>query len=727
MNDAIFNYPTNTDFRKAIFNPQNCFQDQDLQQCIVVRDEKSPRKQPLSWAGNFAIVFKLTSETLRKSWAVRCFTQPPDDTIQQRYQSILNYPSYHQSPYFVPFEFIQEGIKVDDQWYPIVKMEWQEGQTLDDYIEQQINDSKHLLGFNLLSLKNQLEKIRQDLQELQIAHGDLQHGNILVTPRQEIKLVDYDEMYIPDLKDSPPINEKGHPNYQHPQRSVEDWGVTIDNFSFEVIILSITALIQSPDIWKKFHRDDNSLIFVKEDFLNPSQSELFKYLQQIENDEVKTLTQKLREKCEDEKLAFPDRDQNNSIFNVDSETLEFLEPLPTMNNEENHQENDLELTNDAYAFADILFTEPQNNQPFANNPNVVVTPSQPLNYPSKKSGPVSRNKRTPLFLKPISLSLILAVLGITGFFSFPQIKNFLFPAKVVLNEDFTNPSTNWSLSESANISQGELLQQISPSPSGNKTIWYTNYANDNIIKSDYSVEVRKLNQHDAAIYGILANVQPYDDSAYYYLLINRNGSFMMGKQSPEGWKNEIEWTKHDSIKLGTEVNQLRVLVEKNVITGFINGEKVGSFRDDSYPSGTIGLYTEADNSWKTQGIAFDNVSMRVTLTPLLGIRMSEIKFGNLNVQTPDLQALKEDLKDNKGVEIDIIYPNSPAEKAGLKVKDIIYKIDNKLMKNSEDVRSKIAQSSKIGQSVKMTIIRNGKKKNIRVKLDPYLIPKEKIW
>lgn len=744
MNDLMSSYPQNVDFRNAIFNPENCFLDEDLKQCKVVRDEESLRKQPLSWAGNFAIVFKLTSETRRKSWAVRCFTKKPDESIKQRYQAILSYPSYHQLPYFVSFEFIQEGIKVNDQWYPIVKMEWQEGQTLDDYIEEQINN-KSLRELNLLVLKNNLERMKQDLQQSKIAHGDLQHGNILVTPDQKIKLVDYDEMYVPDLKKSPPINEKGHPNYQHPQRSHQDWGVNIDDFSFDVILLSVTVLIQSTDIWERFHHDDDNLIFVKEDFSNPSQSKLFESLQQIDNDEVRNLTQKLIKKCENQDLTLSNVNGIDPIFDIDME-LESFESLPNIDHEETNREDNLELEeleflqfidneevnnnnvkliDNSDPFADIFSLEKEENSTFSNNLNVVTSQPSSLNYSYTKSDSIHRKSQTPLFLKPISLSLILAVLGITGFFSFPRIRNFLFSTKVVLNEDFTNPSDRWSLPETAKIDQGELLQNIA-SPSVNKTTWYKDYENYNVTKSDYSLEVRKLNENDSAIYGILANVQADQDSGYYYLLMNEKGEFIMGKQSFEGWKNEIGWTKNDSIKLGTEVNQLRIVVEKNVITGFINGEEVGSFRDDSYPSGTIGLYTEVDDLENTGNIAFDNIKIKVMLTPFFGIGMSEIQLKSPTV-TPDLEALKEDLKDNKGVEIDKIYPNSLAETAGLKVNDIIYKIDDQLMKNGEDVYEKIYQSSKIGQSVKITIIRNGKKENIRVKLDPYLIPKEKIW
>jgi serine/threonine protein kinase len=330
QNAVTLNYPQNIDFRKAVQNPKSCFLDADLKQCKAV---KNRRNQPVSWSGNFAIIFKLESERLRKSWAVRCFTQPPDEEIKRRYDSIKNYSCYEELSYFVKFEFLEQGIKANEQWYPIIKMEWQEGQTLDEYIEEQIKD-KYI--FNLIILRESFKKLKNDLQESKIAHGDLQHGNILITPRQEIKLVDYDEMYVPSLANLPPQKEQGHPNYQHPNRCYKDWGENIDDFGFDVILLSISALIKMPNLWNQFHRDDNSLIFLKEDFLNPEQSELFKNLQIIENDEINDLTQQLINKCKikDQSLDFDKISNSSELFYDELETTDYCSELFSSESEE---------------------------------------------------------------------------------------------------------------------------------------------------------------------------------------------------------------------------------------------------------------------------------------------------------------------------------------------------------------------------------------------------------
>ena len=102
------------------------------------------------------------------------------------------------------------------QWYPILKMGWVEGEPLNLYVE------KNLTHASLLrDLDREFAKMVRDLRRFFIAHGDLQHGNVLVV-NGKLKLVDYDGMFVPDL-DGLPSHELGHPNYQHPARSASDF------------------------------------------------------------------------------------------------------------------------------------------------------------------------------------------------------------------------------------------------------------------------------------------------------------------------------------------------------------------------------------------------------------------------------------------------------------------------------------------------------------------------
>ena len=69
-----------------------------------------------------------------------------------------------------------------------------------------------------------------DLQSVKVAHGDLQHGNVLVMADGSLRLIDYDGMWVPKLKGQK-SNEIGHPDYQSPLRSEKDFHPDIDAFA----------------------------------------------------------------------------------------------------------------------------------------------------------------------------------------------------------------------------------------------------------------------------------------------------------------------------------------------------------------------------------------------------------------------------------------------------------------------------------------------------------------
>lgn len=279
-------WPLNIDFTIAVQNPHICFADPELKQASTT---KNSRGRVLLWSGNFATVYKLTKGN--RSWAVRCFTRIPQSDVQQRYKLISEYLSQHQIPYLVDFEFLTQGILVEGEWYPILKMNWVQGSELDRYIGEYINDSQVLLR-----LDQQLKQLQRDLQQVGIAHGDLQHGNIMVDSQGELKLVDYDGMYVPALRGAPPL-EVGHPNYQPPTRSSKDFSDRLDEFSFEVISLSLRALASQPNLWETFHEDNKNLIFRQNDFQEPELSPVFQSIANIPDDETRELCDRLIRRC----------------------------------------------------------------------------------------------------------------------------------------------------------------------------------------------------------------------------------------------------------------------------------------------------------------------------------------------------------------------------------------------------------------------------------------------
>ncbi len=270
-------WPSPNDYSEQIQSPRNVFEDAALRSCVPECDKLG---LPKPRSGAFAVAYKLQSPS--GNWAVKCFTRQPPDDSQERYAAIGTYLSQNRCPYMVDFTYLQHGIRVRSEWYPVVKMQWAEGDPLHVYVQKNLGNSRVLTN-----LAVQWVQMIQALQRVQIAHGDLQHGNVLVVS-SALKLVDYDGMFVPTLagKRSP---EVGQPNYQHPQRGALDFGPYLDNFSSWVIYVSLVALSVYPNLWRTFQGGDNCLLFRQRDFEDPEHSVLLKELGHCHNPQLRSL------------------------------------------------------------------------------------------------------------------------------------------------------------------------------------------------------------------------------------------------------------------------------------------------------------------------------------------------------------------------------------------------------------------------------------------------------
>jgi serine/threonine protein kinase len=188
-----------------------------------------------------------------------------------------------QLSFTVDFHFLEEGIRVGGQWFPVLKMQWVEGLTLNEFVRQHAD--KPLMLDALLHL---WAKMAARLRESGIAHGDLQHGNVLVVPDKtmqslHLRLIDYDGMWVPALAKCP-SGEVGHPNYQHPQRAHDcTYNAEVDRFPLLLVATALSCLkVRGRGLWAKYDNGD-SLLFHAADLQAPVKSPLFYELLKIGN------------------------------------------------------------------------------------------------------------------------------------------------------------------------------------------------------------------------------------------------------------------------------------------------------------------------------------------------------------------------------------------------------------------------------------------------------------
>ena len=96
------------------------------------------------------------------------------------------------------------------------------------------------------------------------------------------------------------------------------------------------------------------------------------------------------------------------------------------------------------------------------------------------------------------------------------------------------------------------------------------------------------------------------------------------------------------------------------------------------------------------------------------LNYGEVQRGFLGITIRDMnsQLAKElELDITEGVYVDNVLPNSAADEAGIKPKDVIIELDGKKVKKASELIEYIARK-RPGEKVKITLIRNGKTKTV---------------
>jgi len=133
----------------------------------------------------------------------------------------------------------------------------------------------------------------------------------------------------------------------------------------------------------------------------------------------------------------------------------------------------------------------------------------------------------------------------------------------------------------------------------------------------------------------------------------------------------------------------------------IDGEVIGINAMIIQPGQGIGFAIPI-NLAKT--IMMELIKQGKVIRPWVGIGIQDLN--------PELMK-SFNVKEKEGALVSQVYEGSPAEKAGLKVGDIVVEIDGKKIKNSQDVVHEVLKKE-VGQKVEIEIIREGKPMKVPV-------------
>ena len=274
-------YPLISEYVRAMQDPAGNLD--QLSHLVSVLDDHG---EPMRSSGAFAVVFKMKDGSTGKEYALKCFTEEQEGRAEA-YRQIADELESVDSTYVTSVKYLEKELFVDsncdDDEFPVLLMDWIEGETMDRYIAENLYDN-----YAMSMLCYRFCKMAAWLRSQPFAHGDIKPDNIMVRPDGSLTLIDYDGMFVPSMKGqtSPTIGTK---DFSHPQRTKEDFDETIDDFALASIALSLKAISLSPSLFDEYGSSDR-LLFSADDYRDLSQSKLLTALKPLMTDsELNTL------------------------------------------------------------------------------------------------------------------------------------------------------------------------------------------------------------------------------------------------------------------------------------------------------------------------------------------------------------------------------------------------------------------------------------------------------
>ncbi|MFK7823521.1 MAG: trypsin-like peptidase domain-containing protein [Oligoflexales bacterium] len=187
------------------------------------------------------------------------------------------------------------------------------------------------------------------------------------------------------------------------------------------------------------------------------------------------------------------------------------------------------------------------------------------------------------------------------------------------------------------------------------------------------------------------------------------GSFVVALGAPFGLEASVSFGAVSALGRGSlQITQLGDFIQTDAA---INpGNSGGPLVD--MEGKVIGINTAIfSKSGGYNGIGFavpSNLVREVATNLINGVKLSRGYIGvHFQPLSNDIKKLLKIPEDNNGVVVVQVEPNGPADKAGIKPKDVITEVDNKKLEKDRDLVNRVGLM-KPGAKAKLTVFRNGK-------------------
>ena len=306
--------------RKNLDDLSNLVKAPEFEPVWIATLTSGSKKRPKSYTGNFAVTYHFQSKGHGgkvKDFGIRMWHSKVKDDDLKRYRLLnrelegLNKasPNYIRFAPMVLCEPEEYGFLVKGKRHPCLKMEWQEAENFDVFINNIMKDVK--LKFN--TKKELFRQTKQKILELatildnkRCSHGDLSSGNIMLSQNEKdgsikIHVIDFDSFYSQSLSNLQP-SSIGHEDWQHPgyiSNKLDLFGLKSDYCPLLCLIITLEALATDPDLYDQFappSQDGSGILLRKKDLTKPESSPALRAMLDLNNsllntyiDDLKTL------------------------------------------------------------------------------------------------------------------------------------------------------------------------------------------------------------------------------------------------------------------------------------------------------------------------------------------------------------------------------------------------------------------------------------------------------
>ncbi|MCD8186341.1 MAG: WG repeat-containing protein [Rikenellaceae bacterium] len=229
------------------------------------------RGMPDFQSGSRSVIFKVG--VWGGKYAMKCYTH--SGAARKRHaEAVADYLNRMSFPELSPYRYLDREIYIYDHsgqgaFQPVALTPWVEGITLRRWLADRCGARdrpairKMAATFVDLALR---------LLEQPWAHGNLKPENIIVSKTHRLRLIDYDNMYLPSFSglESP---ELGTPGFQHPYRTARFFNSHLDDYSLALIATALYALSDFPQ-WYPKRQEEELLLFDPHEVLAGKSAEL---------------------------------------------------------------------------------------------------------------------------------------------------------------------------------------------------------------------------------------------------------------------------------------------------------------------------------------------------------------------------------------------------------------------------------------------------------------------